>query len=474
MSKKDGIKVSFVGENSADVTGSCIWIKTPHRQILLECGLWQSAGSTLEAYKINNAHLEFDPKKIDYVFVGHTHIDHCGKIPLLCKKGFESKIIIPEGTRDIMSILLYDSAKIADSDAQELSTKFNRDYQPLYTEQNVDRAMYLMKEYPFEEIIELDEYVKFRFVPSGHIMNSAQIELWITEGNITKKIAYTSDLGNVHVKKYFTNQFRRIDRADIVISECTYGGEDRIATQKVRDKDIEKLKSVIENVCINNKGRVLIPVFANSRAQEVLATLFDIFGNDENFKVPVLFDTPMGIKICDVYKSILKGEDADKWEKASSWKNVKFIVDADESRAAQSFVSPAIILSSSGMMTHGRSRAWCKSVLPNSDNSIVFCGFSVDNSLASIIKRGEAKTIKLNGRRVANRCNVVDLHSFSSHMQQDSLLSMLSSIDCEKVLLVHGEMNGKLEFAKKLVEKISKNDKTSKVVVVNKGYSINI
>ena len=126
------------------------------------------------------------------------------------------------------------------------------------------------------------------------------------------------------------------------------------------------------------------------------------------------------------------------------------------------------------MLTHGRSRAYAKALLGDSRNVIAFCGFSVDNSLASIIKEGKVKTIKLGGKRVANRCRVVDLHSFTSHAQRDELLNYYSNVDCEKVLLVHGDMDSKREFAIDLEQEISKKDKTSKVGCVNKSYMLGL
>ena len=272
----------------------------------------------------------------------------------------------------------------------------------------------------------------------------------------------------------YANEFQPIKKVNILIGETTYGGEDRIATQRVRYKDLQKLKTVIENTCKNDRGRVLIPCFANSRSQEMLTHLFDLFGEDNNFNIPILFDTPMGIRVCEAYRNLLDGEEAERWERVLSWGNVKFITDPDESKAWQNDSSPAVIISSSGMMTHGRSRAYAKAMLADSRNVIVFCGFSVDSSLASIIKEGKVKTIKLGGKRVANRCRVIDLHSFSSHMQKDSLLDYYSNVDCEKILLVHGDMNGKAKFANELESAISKNDKTSKVICVNRGHILSL
>lgn len=471
---KDKIQIQFVGEAASEVTGSCIWVKTPHVEFLIECGLYQSSGNILSEYKINNAPFKFKPKNISYVFGCHCHGDHILRIPLLFKRGMRAPVIMPTGSAPIAQILMEDSARIMACDALDLSRQYSREYEPIYTQDHVDLCMAHLREYPMGEIIQLDEYVKFRFVPSGHIMNAAQIEIFVTEGNITKTIAYTSDLGNTHIKPYYANNFEPICKANVFIGETTYGGEHRIATQRIRNKDLEKLKSTIENTCQNDRGRVLIPCFANSRSQVMLTHLYDMFGEDPSFKIPILFDTPMGIRVCEAYTKLLSGADAEKWERVLQWPNIKFIADPTESKAWQNNDSPAVIISSSGMLTHGRSRAYAKALLGDSRNVIAFCGFSVDNSLASIIKEGKVKTIKLGGKRVPNRCRVVDLHSFTSHAQRDELLNYYSNVDCEKVLLVHGDMEGKREFAADLEQEISKKDKTSKVVCVNKSYMLGL
>ena len=471
---KNKIKISFIGEAANDVTGSCIHIQTSTRQILLECGLYQSCGSTLENYKINNKHFDFKSKDINYVFLCHNHTDHIGLVPKLYKNDCSAHIIAPVGTKPIAEILLKDSAHIMEGDAKELSDKFHRNYVPLYTEVDVDRSLGYYKEFPFGEIIQLDEYVKFRFVPSGHILNSAQLELWVAEGNITKKIVYTSDLGNVHIEKYYTNQFEPITKCDVLIGETTYARESRIANQKMRNKDLEKLEAAIWQTCIEDGARVLIPVFANDRCQNMLTILYDIFGNDAAFDIPVLIDSPMAIKICETYSELLEGEELKKWKKVLSWKNVHFVKDAIDSRAWRENYQPVVVLASSGMCVKGRSVGWISQMLSCSDDRIIFCGFAAENSLAATIKEGKQKTITVSGRRVANRCQITDLHSFSSHMQRDSLLQTYGATECEKIILVHGQMDGKIEFAKELQEEISKNNNTSKVVVCNKTYVLSL
>lgn len=471
---KDKIKISFVGESANDVTGSCIWIKTPDRQILLECGLYQSCGSALETYKINNRHFDFKPKEIDYLFVMHNHADHLCLSPRLYAKGCQAQMIMPTGSKRIAEILLRDSANIMVADAEELSDKFKRNYPPIYKDSDVDMCMRYYTEYPMDEIIVLDEYIKFRFVPSGHILNSAQLELWITHGNLTKKILYTSDLGNIHIDKYYTNAFRKIDKCDVLIGETTYARESRVADMKMREKDLEKLESAIRQTCIDEKSRVLIPTFANDRTQNMLTHLYRIFGKDETFNIPVLIDSPMAKRCCIAYDETLEREDANLWNEVLSWKNVHFVEDYIESREWREMNCPVVVLASSGMLVKGRSIGWVCNMLSRATDRIIFCGFSAEGSIGAIIKEGKQKTITVSGKKCSNRCQVTNLMSFSSHMQRDSLLEYYGSVQCEKIVLVHGEMQGKIDFVKDLQEEVSKNNNTSKIIVAQRGYELSL
>ena len=200
----------------------------------------------------------------------------------------------------------------------------------------------------------------------------------------------------------------------------------------------------------------------------------NIFGNDETFDIPVLIDSPMATNVCKTYGTLLNDEDAKKWNKVLLWKNICFVKDAMESRAWRDSNQPVVVLASSGMMVRGRSTGWAHSMLPRTNDRIIFCGFAAENSLAAIIKEGKQKTITISGHRVKNKCQVTDLHSFSSHMQRDSLLKIYGATECEKIILVHGEMSGKIEFAKDLQEEISKNNNTSRVIIANKGYNISL
>lgn len=470
--KKHKISIKFCGGNSWDVTGSCVYIETPNRKILLEYGLWQSTGSTLENWKINSRKFDFKPNKIDYVFSCDRHIDHTGLIPRLYASGATCPIIAPRGSKPIAEILMRDSARIIAGDAASLSEKFGREYIPFYLDSDVDTTLGYWTEYD-DEIVTLDEFVKFRFTPSGHIPFARQLELWITEGNVTKRIVYTSDLGNIHLSKPYTKPFKSVfgQRADIVIAESTYAHEEKIANKKMRKKDIEKLRMVIEQTCLEKGRRILIPSFALARTQEIVTIIYDMFSNEE-FDIPVYIDSPMAQKISSTYCDILEGEALEKWKSILTWKNLHFVGDYVESRELRDSGNPCIVIASSGFMVAGRSVAWCANLLPHANDRIVTIGYAPPGSIAHTIKQGEQKTISITGKRCANRCQITNLGSFSSHIQRDSIVKEYGRINAEKLFLVHGDMDGRISVKPEIEAELSKNNLSTKVVVVQKNTEV--
>jgi len=473
MSKKTNkIRVRFIGGNSDDVTGSMILVEMQNYKILLECGLYQS-NNIRDDYKVNNRRFEFKPSEIDYIFIAHGHIDHIGLLPRLYAEGCKAQVIAPIGTASLFSIMGIDSSFIMGKDIETLKRRYGINADPIYTAEDVSECLKYFDEYGFEDTIKLNDSISFRFIPSGHIINSAQIEIWLTEGNHTNKILYTSDLGNISIPKHYVNKFKPVDHANIVIAESTYSDKSKTATMKDREKDLEKIKSVIETVCIDNHHKVLIPIFSLDRSQNILTHLYDMFGHDSNFNIPILIDSPLTIQITNMYSSLLSGDELKKFEEVMRWKNIRFIKEYQESVGWQRNSEPAVVLSASGFMQAGRSRQWAKVLLPDSKNHILFVGYSSPESLAGKIKNCKSqKTISIDGKPIANRCNITSLVSFTSHIQNMDMLKYYSDINCEKVCLVHGEMKAKCEFGKELQEEISRKNKTARVVVVNKSTEI--
>ena len=282
---KNAMRVSFCGSNATEVTGSRTLLTVADKQYLFECGLHQSSKSIWEEYKINSAKFDFKAKDIDAVFVGHAHSDHVNLLPLLVKRGFTGNIYIPKDNFDLMRILMEDCAHICDKDAEFLN-RTGHSVEPLYTEEDVQATLDRMVELPFGEKIVIDDHATLRFTHSGHITNSAHIELWVTNNNVMKKIYYTSDLGNTSVPCYYVHPIEPVSNADLVIAEATYANPKRQIKPKDRQCDIDKIKTVVEQT-IEKGGKVLFPVFANHRCQTILTVLYEIYGNDENFNIPI-------------------------------------------------------------------------------------------------------------------------------------------------------------------------------------------
>lgn len=462
---KTGIKISFVGTNATEVTGSCTHVSVGEHQFLIECGMNQSTKSTLESYRLNNRKFDFKAKDIEFVVVGHSHADHCLLLPLLVKRGFTGKIYIPEMNYGLMKILFEDGCYILEKDA-ELLKKQGHDLEPIYNMDDVKATLELIEEVPFGDEFKIDDYATIKFSHSGHIANSAHCELWLTDNNTTKKIYYTSDLGNRNVPLYYVHDFEPVDKANLVIAESTYANPLRQIKAKDREKDLEKIKCVIEQT-MEKKGKVLIPVFANHRCQTMLTVLYELYGNNPDWKAPIYVDSPMACKISALMCHIVSEEQMHYWERVMKWSNVHFISEYNDSKSLQDSSEPCIVLSSSGMLTAGRSVAWTQKLLGSSKNHFLFCGYAPEGSLADKIKTGTHKYITVEGKSIPNKAFVTNLVSFSSHIQHDDMLEYYSEINCEKIALVHGNFADKEKFSKELQEVIADKNKTTKIVCVN-------
>jgi metallo-beta-lactamase family protein len=396
---------------------------------------------------------------------------------MLVEKGFEGKIITTSITAQIIEPLFKDSAYINFKDAELLSKKRGIDYPPIYSEQSAVEVMSYIYEYGYDEIHQLDDNISFRFLRNSHIVGAAQLELFIKDDSShIKKILYTSDLGNTTFKKPFVDEMEYCKTANLVICESTYGADDRTVKKEVRQKDIEKLKTVIQDVVIENKHSILIPCFSLDRSQFILKLLYDLYHDKPEFDhVKIVIDSPLTKKITDLYGKFLEGENKEIIDEIVNWSNARFITDSQESKASVADKSPKIVISASGFLDQGRSKHYLKEYISNINNAIVFVGFATPTSLAGRIKNGtEQKTITIDGKKYKNAIKVICLTSFSSHMQQKDLINYLKSINCEKIALCHGDKEAKKELSERLKEELSKIGKTSRVVVPQRGSVIHL
>ena len=439
----------------------------------------QDNSTILENYKANSAILnKIKSKSIEMVIVGHLHCDHIALIPMLFARGnTQARIIVPKNSVSILREMWYDCCYINQRDVETLNRRDDKSYTPLYTENEVEQALSHIEEIEVGNIISLDDNVSIRYTPAGHILCSCQTEVFINGGSHTRKILFTSDLGNTMIedRKIFVEPFQKVNSANIVLGECTYGRRKGSMSKKDIELDRLKMKTVIDQYCVDGHHRVLIPTFSLDRMPFIIWELYQIFGKDENFKIPILVDSPLANRLLDCYSSILEGDKKEKFDEMMSWKNIQRIITPEDSKAAIGDSSPKVILASSGMLTAGRSLRWVQNILPKQEDCILFVGYAGGDTLAGKIKNcREQKTININGKPFKNKCQIVDLHSYSSHMQRKDLLNYYKGINTEKIYLVHGDTQARLEFKEDLEKEFEKCLKSTRVLIVNKGTKIKL
>lgn len=438
----------------------------------------QGEHTVLENYKANMKYIQkIRPQELQYIIIGHVHQDHIGMIPTLYARGkCNAKIIVPKGSTSILREMWLDSSFINCRDVEVINLKNDRNYEPFYTEDVVYKTLEYIEEIDSDKIVSLSDELAIRYTNAGHILLSKQCEVYINGGSRTRKILFSSDLGNISTQdtRVFVENFKPVTSANIAIMECTYASKERQCTKETYKKDVTKIKSVVEQYCIDNNSRVLFPSFSLDRTPYILWILYSLFGKDENFKIPILIDSPLANRLLDCYSSILDGEKKELFDEIMSWNNIKRVIQPEASKAAIADKGAKIILSSSGMLTAGRSVKWTQSILPNENDCILFMGYSGENTLAWKIKHGkDHKTININGKPYKNKAQIYDLKSFSSHMQRNEMLNYYKSINCEKIYLVHSDSN-KIEFKHDLENAIADCLKSTKVVAVNSGTKISL
>ncbi len=471
--KKDKIEVKCVGMSASQVTGSMYLVECPTgEQILLDCGLYQTS-NPLESWKINQKKFDFKPSELTFVAVSHLNIDHIGLIPKLFSSGANCHIYMSDENIEFVRPMLEDSAKIMDRDALNFTRKYEKEFQPIYTQDEVEKSLSYFRGVKKNEIISITENVSIEFIPAGHIYGSCQIKLYIKlPSGQFKTISYSGDLGNIIFNQPFVDEFKEITKTNMYIGECTYNDPLRSAKKERRADDLRNIESVIRETCIDKKGMVLIPTFALQRTETMLYTLWNIFKDDKNFNIPIVVDSPLAVKLLDCFNENLVGEDKITFDNILSWKNLKIIRSVEESKDCVSDESPKVICSSSGMLTQGRSILYLKKILPKNNCTILTCGYMTEGTIGWKIKNiSEQKTITIDKKAYDNKCNISKLHSFSSHMQYDELLNYYTNLaknGCDTIWLVHGDEN-KIEFKKELERRIAKINKTTKVVATNSG-----
>ena len=445
------MRISFHGADR-DVTGSCHLVECAGKRILIDCGLYQGSRELREE---NAEPFGFEPEAIDYVLLTHAHLDHCGRLPLLVKRGFRGEIITTAASRELARVVMLDAAHLQEEDARHHARYHarrgnNAVPEPLYT---ILDALNTQEHYgrtaAYGQALELAPGLRATFLDAGHILGSASIRLELEEKGQRRSVAFSGDLGNVG--RPLLRDPVVPPQVDAVVMETTYG--DRL--HKPLAPSVEELYQAIEDT-FRRGGNVIIPTFALERAQELLYFLRE---GIEQGRLPrtmqVFLDSPMAISATRIFERHPECYEAETAELFREGKDpfhlpgLHFTRETADSMALNRIVGGAVILAGSGMCTGGRVRHHLKHNLWREDSSIVFVGFASRGTLARKIIDG-AHSVQLFGEEIRVRARIHTINGFSAHADRDELLAWHRKVAPPRTFLVHGEEETMSHFAGQL------------------------
>jgi len=453
MTKRDhelrttGPTLEFFGA-AGTVTGSRTLVTNGTQRVLVDCGMFQGERAIRER---NWEEPRFRAGSVDAVLVTHAHLDHAGYLPRLVKEGFRGKIYCTAPTAELLRVMLLDSANLQEEDAEYLNRKGytrHRPALPLYTVEDVERAMLQVRGVPFHRILDLGGGVRARFLDAGHILGSAMILLELAGDEGTVRVVFSGDLGRYDMPLH--RDPTRLPSCDALVVESTYGDTTHARTplaDQIRGPILQTLK---------RGGTVLIPSFAMARTQMVALMLRELMADGELPEIPIHIDSPMATEITKIYNRYLGSEYLDYDIPGASIgtlfpRSVRFHRTVDESRLINNLEGPRIIIASSGMLTGGRVLHHLKRLLPDRRNLVAMVGYQAPGTRGRDLIDG-AKVLRIHGREVPVEARVIELTGLSAHADQGELMRWIRSGSevPPAIFLNHGEEEGSRGLARRI------------------------
>ena len=420
-------KITFLG-GAGTVTGSKILIEVNNKRILVDCGLFQGLK---ELRLMNRADFPVPPDSIDAVVLTHAHLDHCGYLPLLVKKGFNGPIHCTYPTAELSEIILKDSAKIQEEDAERANSHHYSKHdkaEPLYTLQDTYATLPMFVGHNLNEWVIVNEHIKFEFVNSGHILGGAFVNMIING----EKIVFSGDIGRLDPMLLYPPKV--LTEADYIVLESTYGD---------RNHEIENVKAELLDVvndAFSRGGILMIPTFAVERTQEIIFLLHQLKEDGQIPNIPIYLDSPMGINASNVYGRY------PEWQRVSvdviseMFQDVIFINEVELSKAMVADKKPKIVLAGSGMIEGGRILHYLNTHVDNPQDTLLFVGYQGEGTRGRAIREG-ASEIKFFGEFRRVKCNIRSIDSLSAHADRNEMVTWLKHFKKapKAICLNHGE-----------------------------------
>lgn len=456
------MKVKFCGA-AREVTGSCHLITLDNGfKIMLDCGLYQGgdddgrAGTDNPITHFNEKWL-FDPKEIDCLVLSHAHIDHTGRVPKLVGDGFRGKIYATHATRDLCALMLLDSAKIQESDAEYFNRKHRQEHEqersPLYTVEDVQQVMRQFVGFNYEQWFQIHPDVRVLYRDAGHILGSASVTLEIREGDKTTRFGFTGDIGRPD--RPILGDPLPMPELDYLICESTYGDREHESAPS----EVGRFTEIIRRTCEEKRGKVIIPAFSVGRTQEIVYMLDKLQHAGQLPRVPVYVDSPLSVNATEVFVNHPECFDSDlhrymtEDENPFGFKNLFYIRDTEASKKLNQSQNPCIIISSSGMMNAGRVRHHLLNSIENQRNTILIVGYCSPNTPGGQLRAG-ARSLYLMGQNLQVLADVQVMDSFSAHGDRVEMLAMIANQkqSVKKVWLTHGTLDRQEKWRQYLME----------------------
>jgi len=430
----------FLGATGT-VTGSKFLLEAHGGRAMIDCGLFQG----LKMLRMRNwEKLTISPASISWVLLTHAHIDHAGYLPRLVHDGFKGRVLVTAATADLLKIMLPDSAKLQEEDADYANRKGFSKHQPalpLYTGQDATDALRLLQKVPYETDIKLKKSFSVRFVPAGHILGSSFIEVTVNEPERPPvKIIFSGDLGRYD--EPILNDPAPAHEADYLLVESTYGNRLHDQTDP-KDRLAEIINSTAER-----GGKIIIPAFAVGRTQLLVYYIRELEDEGRIPVLPVAVDSPMGAEATRLYAKHHDDHDLDMQRIRNlqrnplATQNFSLVQGRSGSKALSARPGPAIIISASGMATGGRVLHHLAQWLPDPASAVIFAGYQAAGTRGRKLQDGE-KQVRIHGQVIPVRAHIESISSLSAHADSGEILRWLRGFKRppRKTFIVHGEID---------------------------------